>query len=174
MKENKKLFLVDAESDGLYGKILTVAGMVLDEKGGEIERFYYGIQKENMQVENEWVRENVVPRLGEYTPFSSEEDMLEAFWKKWMEYQKDAYAIADVVYPVECRLFQKCVELNPEERSFSAPYPLLDLSSILYAKGMDPLCERTKLSGMIQNTIQHNALFDIEMAVAIWRRLREK
>ncbi len=171
-QEKDKLFFVDAECDGLYGAFITVAGMIIDVEGNEVERFYYGIQKENLHVKSEWVKENVLPKLGNYTVFPNEREMLEAFWEKWMKYQKDAYAIGDVIYPVECRLFQKCVEQNEIERSFLAPYPLLDLASMLYARGIDPLSERTKLSGCIKNAIQHNALFDIEMTTEIWKQLR--
>lgn len=172
MENKDKLFFVDAECDGLYGNFITVAGIIIDIEGNEIDRFYYGIQKENLHVESEWVRDNVLPKLGNYTGFSSEKEMLEAFWKKWMSFQEDAYAIGDVIYPVECRLFQKCVEVNEMERSFLAPYPFLDLASILYAREIDPLSERIKLSGSIQDAIQHNALFDIEMTAKIWNQLR--
>ena len=171
-QKKDKLFFVDAECDGLYGKFITVAGMIIDREGKEIDRFYYGIQKENLHVESEWVRDNVLPKLGNYTGFPNERELLEAFWEKWIMYQKDAYAIGDVIYPVECRLFQKCVEINEAERSFLAPYPLLDLASVLYAQKIDPLSERTKLSGCMQNAMQHNALFDIEMMAEIWKRLR--
>lgn len=171
MGKKDKLFLVDAECDGLYGDFITVAGLIMDANGNETDRFYYGIQKENLHVKNEWVKENVLPKLGNYTPFPNEREMLEAFWKKWITYHEDAYAAGDVIYPVECRLFQKCVEINEAERSILAPYPLLDLASILYAKQIDPICERIKLSDCTQNEMQHNALFDIEMTVKIWKSL---
>lgn len=172
MEDKNKLFFLDAECDGLYGSFITIAGIVVDIDGTEIDRFYYGIQRDKLHIKSEWVKQNVLPKLGDYTDFSDEGEMLEAFWQKWMQYQKDAYAIGDVIYPVECRLFQRCVEHNETERSSFAPYPFLDLASILYSKNINPLMERTELSGCIENALQHNALFDIEMMNKIWSKIR--
>lgn len=168
-----KYVFLDAETDGLYGKFLTVALVVVSEDGQEIEKAYYGICKENMIIKDSWVKENVLPILGTYENCLDEDELLEKTWDFWMKYSESAYAIADVPYPVEARLLESCVRKNVEERKFKAPFPLLDLSSMLYAKGHDPLVERNKI---IDETdlinLRHNALYDVELSIRIWKKLK--
>lgn len=166
-----KLFFIDAETDGLYGDFISVAGMITDTAGIELERFYYGVKKENLHVQEPWVIENVLPRMGTYTEVEDEAELLETVWSKWQQYKEDAYAVGDVIYPVEARLFQKCVSMDMEHRRFEAPFPFLDLSSLLYANGIDPLTDRNILSGLCANEKQHNCMYDVEMAVEIYKKL---
>ena len=169
----KKLVFFDAETDGLYGDFISVGMLAVDENGEEIEREYCGIKKENLQLKDEWTIANVLPRIGEYCDCENESELLDRVWAFWMKYREDAYAIADVPYPVECRLFQKCVEKDLKERAMSAPYPLLDLSSILLAAGVDPLASRIDL--MPENTAGnvHNAIFDVEMSKEIFMQIQK-
>lgn len=167
MKE--KLLFIDAETDGLYGAILTAAMVAADKNGTEIERAYYGIAREHMVVTDPWVKEHVLPILGEYETCRDETELLEKVWAFWLRYQDDAYVIADVTYPVECRLFETCVRHNPAERIWKAPFPLMDLSSMLYAKGIEPLTDRSGLLGDNRNGTCHNALDDAIAALEIWK-----
>lgn len=166
-----KLVFVDVESDGLYGSVLTVALVATDWYGNEIERAYYGICKENMNVTQPWVVENVLPRLGEYEACTSEDEVLKKAWEFWMRYQPEAYAVCDVGYPVEMRLFQACVQRVTIAESMQAPFPLIDISSILLAKGYDPLIERKKLLNEYNLEMEHNALYDVEVSILIWKKL---
>lgn len=167
--KNKYLF-VDAETDGLYGSILTVGIVAADRRGKEIERAYYGIAKEHMAVTDAWVKEHVLPILGEYESCADETELLEKVWKFWLRYQEEAYVIADVTYPVECRLFEKCVNLDPENRKMMAPFPLMDLSSMIYAKGIEPLSDRSELAREINEQDRHNALEDALASLMIWKK----
>ena len=167
----RKLVFIDAETDGLYGMFLTVGMKVTDEKGHEMDRAYYGIKRENMHVSQAWVQENVIPILGEYEPCEDEEELLEKTWEFWMKHREDAYAVADVPFPVEFRLFAKCVEKNPAERATLAPFPLLDLASVLWANGIEPLADR---SGLLEGDVQakqHNAYADAEMCAEILQKI---
>lgn len=166
----KNLFFIDAETDGLYGTFLTVGIYVMSEKGEEIDSAYYGIKRDNMHVSEPWVIENVLPILGLYEECEEEEELLEKVWHFWEKYWEDAYAVADVQYPVECRLFEKCVQKDLQNRMYKAPFPLLDVSSILWANGIDPLEERKKLLKNVQKN-QHNALDDAIMSAEIIRTL---
>lgn len=168
----KYLFFIDAESDGLYGSFLTVGIYVLSDTGEEVERAYYGIRRDHMHVTEPWVEEHVLPILGEYEECEDEEELLEKVWKLWEKYQGDAYAIADVPYPVECRLFEQCVQKDLQGRMHLAPFPLLDVSSILWANGMNPLVNRTDLLKNVPGE-QHNALTDAVLSAEIVRNIRE-
>lgn len=164
------LFFVDAETDGLYGSFLSVGIIVTDQECREIERFYYGINKARMVVTDAWTREHVLPILGEYEICESEEELLDRVWAAWMKYHDSAFAIADVTYPVEARLFRRCVEKDIAVRKLMGPFPFLDLSSLLYARGYEPLADRKNLS-RYDHGPQHNALFDVEMEVQIYRNI---
>lgn len=166
----KELFFVDAETDGLYGTFLSIAVIVIDYEGNELDRHYWGINQKNLVVHSEWVRRNVIPIMGEYEVCQDEDELLDKFWQVWKNHQKDAYAIADVCYPVESTLFQKCVLKDKEKRVMDGPFPLLDLSSILLAKGIDPLIDRMKLA-KTKGKQMHNALADVEISISIWRKI---
>ncbi len=165
-----KKFFVDAESDGLYGAFLSVAAMVTDENGAEIDSFYASVNISREQIESEWVRENVYPDLKNAgTFFDTEEEMLEAFWSFWMEHRADSVCIAYVQYPVECRLFTRCVMKNETERAFLGPFPLYDLSTLLVTKGLSFNPDMQALSGL--NLKAHDAMNDVRMMAAAWDRL---
>ncbi len=169
MKKNN-LFFIDAETDGLYGTILTVGIYVMSEQGHELERAYWGLKSENMKVSNQWVKENVLPILGEYEECEDENELLEKVWQCWERHREDAYAVADVQYPVECRVFEKCVQKDPENRMWKAPFPILDVSSVLWTKGIDPLKERTRLLDNVQRK-QHNAFDDVMISAELIKKL---
>lgn len=168
---NNKLVFVDAESDGLYGELLTVALIATDMDGEVIEKAYYGICRENMKVTDPWVIENVLPKLGDYEACETEDELLEKVWAFWLRYQEEAHAICDVGYPVEMRLFQACVQRVSGADPMKAPYPLLDISSLLIANGLDPLLERKELITESESELKHNALADAEVSVLVWKKL---
>ena len=165
-----KRFFVDAESDGLYGAFLSVAVMVTDENGEELDRFYASVNISSDQIVSEWVRENVYPDLkNAEIYFDGEEEMLEAFWSFWMKYREDSMCISYVQYPVECRLFTRCVMMNEKERAFQGPFPLYDLSTLLASKGFPFDVDMAALSGMQLKA--HDAMNDVRMMAAVWQRL---
>lgn len=169
---NKFLF-VDAETDGLYGSFLSIAVILTDYEGNEIERYYWGINPKTLQIQSEWVMQNVVPIMGDYEICRNEDELLDKFWNVWDKNRENTFAVADVCYPVESTLFQRCVLHDLEERQMKGPFPLLDLSSMLLAKGIDPLVDRVELSDE-NGKKMHNALTDVEISVEIWRKVCQK
>lgn len=172
MGERKKKIFLDAESDGLYGKLLSIAVIVLDEDNVEIERNYWGLDLKKAEIKSEWVETHVLPIMGQFECCENEEEMLGKFWAVWSKYKETAYVVVDVGYPVEMRVFEKCVQMNLVEREYQGPYPMIDLSSILLAKGIEPLTERKKL---VEHELseQHNALVDVETSIEIWKKFVE-
>ena len=169
-----KLFFVDAECDGLYGAFLSVGIVVTTLLGEELDRAYFGIRKERLVVNDEWTRLNVLPIMGGYQEVDDENMLLEKTWEFWMKYQSDSYAVADVAYPVETRLFQSCVEIDRQARMFLAPFPLMDLSNMLYLRGLEPLIERKELLPEQYTCTEHNALEDSRMSAMIWKTMFAK
>ena len=171
MVEDNKcgFFVIDCETDGLYGEFLTVAVVVTDENFNIINEKYWGNTKAIKEAKDPWVIENVISHLGDFIKCESEDELFEKVWKFWIENRKNRYAIADVCFPVENRFFSECITKKIAERAFEGPYPLLDLSSILYAKGIDPLKERAILSNS-NPLLQHNAIEDTRMIVKILKK----
>ena len=170
LPENNKYLFVDAETDGLYGKFISIAMVVADHAGNELEHIYVGLSNPEKHIKEKWVLENVLPILGKYEEYDDEHSLLEAAWSFWRANAQNSYVIADVMYPVESRLFAMCVEQDVEERIFQGPFPMLDLASMLYTVGINPLEAREKLAKPLDNGMQHNALYDARMAMAIWKK----
>ncbi len=165
-----KRFFVDAESDGLYGAFLSIAAIVMDKNGEELDRFYASLNVSPEQITSEWVKENVYPSLKNAEIFfAAEGEMLEAFWTFWMKHREDSICIAHVQYPVEARLFMRCVMENATERAFLGPFPLYDLSTLLMAKGFSFDADMQALSGL--NLKAHDAMNDVRMMSAVWNKL---
>lgn len=171
MEEKEKIMFLDAETDGLYGPFISIAAKVLDKKSGTIEdSLYIGIAKDVLQVADEWTKENVLPYLGDYKEFKAQEELLEYFWAFYVQKREETEIVGDTIFPVEDRLFASCVQMDVKNRMFLAPYPLLDLSSMLYAKGIDPMIEREKLVDHCIEGTKHNAMYDIELSIEIWKK----
>ncbi len=166
---------VDAETDGLYGTFLSVAAIFLDENGNEKDAFYGLLRNPEKHVSSEWVKENVVPYLfdsvrSDNDYYENEYDLVESFYAFYQRYS-DADIIADVPHPVESRLFSLAVSHDHKEREFKAPYPLMDLSSMLYARGYSPLVERRTFVDCSDLKL-HNSFDDVRMSIRIWKRLK--
>jgi hypothetical protein len=170
-------FFVDAETDGLYGDIIAVGVVVINEKGIEIDRFGGKIKGLSTEmIKDEWVKENVLPFLdNSLSDFQDLNLLLDEFWLFWMKHRETSICIADVQYPVEAGLFRKCVEKDLKARIFQGPFPLLDLSTLLFAKGIDPLTDRFKLCGIQekQELRQHNPIEDAKLVSILWRKYYE-
>lgn len=163
-------FYVDAECDGLYGAFLSVAAMVTDENGRELDRFYVSVRANESDIQTDWVREHVLPYLANADEIvNTEDELLDSFWEFWMKHRESAVCIAYVQYPVEARLFSQCVMKAPEERTFLGPYPLYDLSTLLVARGLDPDQNMAELSGM--ELTEHDAMNDVRMMAKVWEKL---
>lgn len=163
-------FFVDAETDGLYGRFLSVAAMVTDETGKELDRFYGAVSVTREELTSDWVKENVYPYLAQAEKvYANQQDLLEDFWQFWMTYRDKAPCVAYVPCPVEARLFCACVEADPTRREFLAPLPLYDLATLLRSRGMDFDQDLAALSG--QTLQRHDALADVRMMAAIWVKL---
>lgn len=162
-----RFFFVDAESDGFYGKFLSVAALVTDKNGTELDSFYGAVKVNADDISSEWVRENVYPYLKNASVFyDSEGNMLEAFWLFWLKHRENADCVSYVPYPVESRLFNFCVTENTEKRQFLAPFPLYDLATVLESKGYHYDSDMQTLSGL--ELISHDAMNDVRMAAKVW------
>ena len=89
----KNIFSFDCETNGLYGKCFAVGAIVLSPEGLIIDKFSGITQIED--VDNDWVKENVIPNLTGLQQFSSRKEMRNAFWDFWMKYKESCICISD-------------------------------------------------------------------------------
>ncbi len=166
----KHFFFVDAETDGLYGKFLSVAAFVTDAQGKSQDSFYGAIMVNTANIKTDWVKENVCPYLKNANLFFDDEAaLLEAFWKFWLKHRENSECVAYVPFPVESRLFSTCVMLNVEERQFLAPFPLYDLATLLESKKINFNSDMQQLSSM--SLQQHDAMDDARMMAEVWHQI---
>lgn len=163
-------FIFDCETNGLYGETLSICAMVYDESLSVCRKTFYGAWKiAEDKISNDFVRTQVYPYLDSADMFfNSEQELLQHFWQFWKSNREDCRCIADVPVPVEANVFRKCVAMDEQSRWNDAPFPLIDLASILMANNIDPLADRNTLA---QSTLtRHNAKNDVLLTVKILRR----
>lgn len=138
-------FVIDVESLGLYGDAFAVSYGVLSPSGA----IQYGdticIDRNDPSLigsdeDKQWIRENI-PFIEINCP--SLHQMRERFWKAWIDAKNKYPGIvmaAECLYPVEGNFLTGVVKQNEEDvRKWNAPYPFLEISSIMMAAGMDPM-----------------------------------
>lgn len=159
-EQNAGPFVVfDVESDGLHGEGFAVGWAVveLDPVGGVPILLADGIAVGPAPQSNGWIRENVLPHLPTPT-HADRRSVRDAFWQVWEHWREEgARLAADVAWPVEARFLAACVDDAPATRSWGGPYPLIDISSVRLAAGLDPLGEEVRLPPELP---AHNPLAD--------------
>lgn len=175
-----KIFSFDAEANGLHGSILSVGACVLDtdHPGQPIDRaretFYVAREFRKWRLVK-WVEKNVIPAI-DAAPVNyakSDRAIRDRFWA-WMLACKDRgdLIVADCPWPVEASFLSRCVSDDIEDRAFKGPYPLVDVSTLLYAAGMDPLASYA--ADLWPAAVPHNPLHDaIVSALAAEMALRK-
>lgn len=159
-----RLFVVDAETDGLYGEVWAIGAIVLDNTGAEIATF--AGQTDPQDVTDSWVRDNVVPKC-DLPRYPSRRDLRDAFWSFWLSHRGDVLAVADCGYPVETGLFRACVADHQAERQWLGPYPLHDVATHLLAAGIETKSDRFRLAGMDPKH-NHDPLQDARASGVCW------
>ena len=79
------------------------------------------------------------------------------------------FLVADVCWPCEARFLRDCWADDPSSNEKLMPYPLLDLSSFLMAKGYDPTGIYARLESELP---AHNPLKDARQSSRIFHLLR--
>jgi len=154
--ETRKILMLDIESDGLHGEAFAIGAVVaiISGEGVEIIDTFSGVA-EVERIENEWVRENVLPALKDsgLKKFSSRKEMRDAFWdfyKKWKDQGAEIWG--DVIWPVEANFFSQLIADGEGARDWDGPYPFHDLGTIL-----PPDVSRAEFTGVVYD---HNPVND--------------
>ena len=165
-----KVFSVDAETDGLYGLAFAIAATVRVD-GVEVASFSGCVS--DAFVSNAWVRENVLPALGDMPiTHPTQVHLEESFWQFWMANREGSACIAHCGSPVESGLFRRCVERDVTSRQFSGPFPLHELGTLLLSRALDP----TSIDSVINegrltvpfSGVPHHPMYDAAAAAVVW------
>jgi hypothetical protein len=137
-----ELFLVfDVESVGLHGEGFAWGGVVVDRRGKSFDYNRAWCPPDvatGTDAGRAWVTENWHPP--DFPPLDSPAQVRAIFWDWWQFWKsKGATLAADCAWPVEARFLAACVDDDPAAREWQGPYPLVDVSSVRMAAGLDPL-----------------------------------
>ncbi|WP_020572656.1 hypothetical protein [Parafrankia discariae] len=159
---------MDAETDGLYGRVWAVGAVVLDPDTGAVQARFRG-QISPGEVTDPWTRAHVVPVV-DLPVYPSRAVLLDGFWGFWEKHRDGVECVADVGAPVEAGLFRAAVEQDAAGRWKRGPYPLHELASALWMAGFDPDVDRREFCGRPDLTA-HDPVDDAHAAALCWARL---
>lgn len=129
-----KVISIDVESNGLGGKAFAFAAVLTDESG-ELDTLVLRCPITYQPVDP-WVAEHVLPALTDLAENCNGYNDLTLGWREWFaQHRDDAVVIAHIPWPVEDRFLRYAHDPD----LFAGPYPLVDVASVLLAKGHDPL-----------------------------------
>lgn len=159
-------FVFDVESIGLHGEGFSAGWVVVNRLGREIEHGEAVCPDGAAMGDGEdrlWVINNcpLSPAPDCHTP----NQVRTKFWNAWMKWkEKGAVMAADCSWPVEARFLNLCVDDAPSSRKWSGPYPFIDIGSVLFAKGVDPL---TTFDRKENELPKHNPVCDARQSARI-------
>jgi len=156
MKQNILVF--DVESTNLHGSGFAVGAIVVNRGGTEVDRFELK-SKEGEQLANDWVKQNVIPRLEDMPFCNTDRELRDAFYDFYMKHKETAEIWSDCNFPVETNFLSEIVKDDFEGRQWTMPYPLKDISTIV-----DIDIDRAIESGMTELR-KHNPLDDARASV---------
>lgn len=164
------LFVFDVESAGLHGEAYA-AGYVVWNAGQEIERGTFACEPESVRgltLDHLWISQNVPPiDVNRNSPGA----VRQALWDRWMLWKgENTVMAADCAWPVEARFLAACVDENVQPRSFQGPYPMIEISSMLLAAGVDPMDDHER-RGDTENPKHHPQKDASQSARLLWEAI---
>lgn len=171
----RPVFSFDAETNGLWGRAFAIGALAYDIHGNEVARFLGRLP--DGVVTDPWVREHVLPALGDI-PATHEvyDELLRAFAAFYRRHRVGADVVVHVGFPVEVRVLldAHAAGLIADDEG---PFPLIDVAGCLAQAGEDPLSVDAYLRthGIVLPGVGHAAphhpLRDAAAAAAVYRHL---
>jgi hypothetical protein len=165
------VMVLDVESIGLHGEAFAF-GYTCIAEDSVIAHMRWSCPPESAQGSDEdrqWVAENVPA----FAPdCASPKELREMFWQQWLQWrQRGALLAADVAWPVEANFLRACVQDDPKTRNWQGPYPLLDIASVLWVAGINPIQSHRRLDGELP---AHDPLKDSAQSARLLREAVRK
>lgn len=167
MKPNYYL-VIDVESIGLYGEAFAVAGVIMS-CNKIIEEFLFACNPEVAKgtISNrEWITKNVQLSYSDFN-CSSTIQLRYLFWNKFIELKNkypELIICGECIYPVEANFFAQCIKDDEQNREWEGPYPLHDISSMIFMTGVDPLQKVERIENELP---EHNPLADARQSARL-------
>lgn len=171
-----RVFSFDAETDGLYGRPFAI-GAAVYEGLTLVDSFtgYLGPE----EIHSPWVRENVLPSLANVpATHGAYVSMLRSFSQFYLNHHEDTAIIAHIPIPVEAGVI---IDMRKHLliAEFESPFPVLDVATILFVRGEDPLSvddyvmDHQLLEGRpeLEGIGPHNPLYDAIAAALAYQHL---
>lgn len=171
-----KIISLDAETDGLYGPAIAIAATMHDSTGAEIPGGFLGRCPDTL-VKNEWVKENVLPTLGDVPVIAdSSEILLNHFINWWLHHSDGATVIFHMGMPVEAGLFIRARE-SQFMGDFDGPYAPIDVAAMLHHIGeesdsVDKYADKYDLK--IPQGKTHNPRYDCLLTAATYYHIMSR
>lgn len=171
LKRGGRVMVLDIEAVGLHGEgfafgyQVTVHDTPVAEHAAHCSpRLAHGTPQDL-----KWVLDNVPAKLERSHARASPREVRDDFWECWMrEKNLGTLLMADVGWPVEANFLSACIADDQSNRHWHGPYPLLDLSSILWTRGINPLQTQPRQSG---EHMVHDPLHDARQSARIFREM---
>lgn len=174
-KKQRVVFAFDVESMGLYGTGFAVGAVVRDEEThADLDSLYAACSyraartPKTPMTDLEWVKRHVLPNLPSPTVNTPREvrDAFFNFYGKWKASDNLIVTyVANCGAPVETRFLADVARDNLEARSFSMPYPLHELGTVMYLCGKNP---REAMERTPEERDEHNPLHDARQCARLW------
>lgn len=148
--------VLDVESRGLHGEGFAYALTVVDlASGAELQNDMAWCPKEAALIHpydpvgtDAWLEEHVMPHLRSdgRPPLATPRAVREHFWARWSSWINESKnrLWADCAWPVEARFLLDCVKDDPT-RTWTGPYPLQEIATVIQLAGGDPLVAAERL-----------------------------
>lgn len=142
-------FIFDVESVGLHGEAFAVAGGLYSPEGECLREFAYHCDPalaKGTDDDRKWVMDNVTihpSSIEQANPFL----VRERFWNDWMhvKFAAKAQMFVECGWPVEAAFMEACIKDHSASRNWDGPYPMHEISSVMFASGMDPMATYERL-----------------------------
>ena len=125
---DSKLLVFDVESTSLHGSAFAVGAVVVE---GEkiIDKFSLKSTEGELKA-CDWVMENVVPNLKNIESVNTDLELRTSFYE-FLTKHKGCKVMSDCNFPVETNFLSAIATDNLEERAFTMPFPLYDISNFV-------------------------------------------
>jgi len=170
------LIVIDVESNGLWGQPFAV-GAVCMTAGGRVLRTFRSRCNID-EVPDEWIVENEIEEKLSHFPLVEGQRELIAGFVNWLIQEENLAAgvFVDVGFPVDTGFLGLFKLLDPQWRKY-APYPLLEVSSIIMSAGASPRVDREEYAKELigeKTGMAHDPVWDAEVSgLCVIRALRK-
>lgn len=141
------VLVFDAETDGLLGDPFAIGWVVLNGDGIIMEES--SIRMRDPQLQDEWVKENILPivlDMRDSQICDTSDELCELFWQQWCRMKKqypDLLVAVDCGYPIESNVLRRA-QVKESSRTWEGPFPLHEVASFCLMVDMNPTSRQNR------------------------------